>query len=197
MSWLHIKAGPLVLFVEKAYKLETSPFWEWITTRRGPPDMERIISGDWLAHDGLTPEVLDSFCLTLRLLIQDQDGFSIRKVLAIAEGWPEPHASHRVEIRRAIDNLHVQLEKPSLVQLTSARDTKNTDLFDVIFYGGIVHANPGKREQFRIMTNAGLFSFFAFQAFSDVLFHYRNCIQTIAFHVVQYLKEAEVNANEG
>jgi hypothetical protein len=106
----------LLLFVEKAYKLETSPFWKWLSNRRGPSDIERIVAGDWLAHDGLTPEALDSFCLTLRLLIQDQDGFSIRKIAAIADAWPEDHASRREEIHRAVKSLFCELNKRSLVQ---------------------------------------------------------------------------------
>jgi hypothetical protein len=148
----------LLLFVEKAYKLETSPFWKWLSNRRGPSDIERIVAGDWLAHDGLTPEALDSFCLTLRLLIQDQDGFSIRKIAAIADAWPEDHASRREEIHRAVKSLFCEFKK---------------------------------------LTNAGLFSYFVFQAFTDVLFHYRNCIQTIAFHLVQHLEAASSHADEG
>ncbi|MCK6405941.1 MAG: hypothetical protein L6Q60_07975 [Rhodocyclaceae bacterium] len=184
----------LILFAEKAYKLENSPFWKWVSSRRGPSDIERIVAGDWLAHDGLSPEALDSFCLTLRLLIQDQDGFSIRKVFTIAEGWPEHYASRRNAIRLAIEKLHVELNKRSLIQFNEGRNTTNGDVFDIIFYGGIAHANPGKRDQFRRLTTAGLFSYFVFQAFSATLFDYRNCIQTVAFHIVQYLDEASCRA---
>lgn len=185
----------LILFVEKAYKLETSPFWKWMSNRRGPSDIEKIMAGDWLAHDGLSPEELDSFCLTLRLLIQDQDGFSIRKVFAITEMWPDFHASRRNAIRLAVETLQFELSKRSLIQFNDGKETSNRDVFDVIFYGGIAHANPGKRDQFRRLSSSGLFSYFVFQAFTSSLFYYRNCIQTIAFHIVHYLEEARYHAD--
>lgn len=187
----------LILFVEKAHKLETSPFWKWVSNRRGPSDSDRIVVGDWLAHDGLSPEALDSFCLTLRLLIQDQDGFSIRKIAAKADMWPQEYALQRDKIHHAVNNLRVELNKRSLVQFIEGNETTNKDVFDVIFYGGIAHANPTKRDRFKKLTNAGLFSYFVFQAFTGTLFHYRNCIQTLTFHVVQYLNTTSCHANEG
>jgi hypothetical protein len=187
---LTLKDKELILFVEKAYKLETSPFWKWLNTRHGPPHIEQIVAGDWLAHDGLRPEALDSFCLTLRLLIQDQDGFSIRKIAMKANTWPGSSAAYRDEIDKAIAKLHHELGKRSLIQFTEGKYATNRDVFDVIFYGGIAHANPGKRDQFRKLTSAGLFSYFVFQSFAEVLFHYRNCIQTLAYCVVQYLNTA-------
>lgn len=186
----------LLLFVEKAHKLEASPFWKWVSNRRGPSDIERIVAGDWLAHDGLTAEALDSFCLTLRLLIQDRDGFSIRKISERATIWAERHSCSRDEIRRAVETLNSQLSKRSLVQFLEGKITTNKDVFDVIFYGGIVHANPGKRDQFSRLAKSGLFSLFVFQSFTHVLFHYRNCIQTIAFNVVQYLENEGCHARE-
>ena len=168
-----------------------------MSNRRGPSDFEKIAAGDWLAHDGLSPEALDSFCLTLRLLIQDQDGFSIRKVLALTEAWPPLHASRRDAIRLAIDTLRIELNKRSLIQFTDGRATTSGDVFDIIFYGGIAHANPEKRDKFRRLTSAGLFSYFVFQAFTATLFHYRNCIQTVAFHIVHYLDEASCHTDAG
>lgn len=182
-------ADELVLFVESAHKLETSPFWKWATRRRGASDMERIVAGDWLAHDGLSPEALDSFCLTLRLLIQDQDGFSIRKINSLANTWNDSNSSYREGIHRAVENLHRKLRERSLVQFLDRQETTNGDVFDIIFYGGIAHANPGKRDQFRRLTKSGLFSYFLFQSFVGVVFHYRNCIQTVAFNIVRYLEE--------
>ena len=189
-------ADELILFVESAYKLETSPFWKWATSRRGASDMERIIAGDWLAHDGLSPETLDSFCLTLRLLIQDQDGFSIRKINSLANTWNDRGSSYRDGIHQAVESLHCKLCERSLVQFPGRQETTNGDVFDIIFYGGIAHANPGKRDQFRELTKSGLFSFFLFQSFLGVLFHYRNCIQTVAYNIVQYVETQAGHATE-
>lgn len=186
----------LLLFVEKAHKLETSPFWKWVRTKRGPSDIEKIVAGDWLAHDGLTPESLDSFCLTLRLLIQDQDGFSIRKIKEQSASWPESCLGYHREILRSVDTLNLELSKPCLAQFLGEEKTTNRDIFDVIFYGGIAHSNSGKRDQFNRLTKSGLFSFFVFQSFSGALFHYRNCIQTIAFNIAQYLETQGVGERE-
>ena len=190
-------ADELVLFVETAHKLEKSPFWQWASHKRGPSDVERIIAGDWLAHDGLSAEALDSFCLTLRLLIQDQDGFSIRKINALATGWQGSCAPYCEAIRQAIQDLNSELNAPSLVKFPDQRETTNRDVFDTVFYGGIVHLNPGKRDRFRQLRDSGLFSFFLFQSFVGILFHYRNCIQAVAFNIVRYLEAQTPDALNG
>ena len=120
-------ADELILFVENAHKLETSPFWKWATRKHGASDMERIIAGDWLAHDGLSPEALDSFCLTLRLLIQDQDGFSIRKINSLINTWNDSSSSYRDGIHRAVQNLNCKLLERSLVQFHDRPGTTNRD----------------------------------------------------------------------
>lgn len=158
--------------------------------------MESIIAGDWLSHDGLSPEALDSFCLTLRLLIQNQDGFSIRKINSLAEKWQNTYAIYREAIQQAIKDLNDKLNSRSLVQFRGCEETTNRDVFDAIFYGGIVHLNPGKRDLFRQLKNSGLFSFFLFQSFIGILFHYRNCIQTVAFNIARYLDAQAADASE-
>jgi hypothetical protein len=187
----------LVLFVERAHKLETSSFWQWLSNRRGPSDIEKIAAGEWLAHDGLSQDSLEAFCLNLRFLIQPRDGFSVEQVAAIAASWPDEYALQGEKIQSAVAVLVHQLGKRCLVQLTDSKVTTNWDLFEVVFYGGIAHANPSKRDQFKSLTNAGLFTYFVFQAFSEVLFYYRNCIQALAFHVTQYLDSVSCRAHEG
>ena len=176
----------LTLFVEKAWRLETSKFWEWLSSRRGSPDMQKIISGDWLAHDGLDQDALDAFCLNLRLLIQDGDGFSIRKIENMATLWPENANGYSNEILSAVKTLRDGLRDDSLVQIYPSRKTSKMELFDIIFYGGIAHSNPSKRRKFQEITESGVFSFFVFMSFVDCLFLYRNCIQTIAYNIYQY-----------
>ena len=187
----------LVLFVERAHKLETSSFWQWVRNRRGPSDIEKIAAGEWLAHDGLSQDSLEAFCLNLRFFIQPRDGFSVNQVAAIAASWPDEYALQREKIQSAVAALIHQLGGRCLVQFTDSKITTNFDLFEVVFYGGIAHLNPDKRDQFKNLTNAGLFTYFVFQAFSEVLFHYRNCIQTVAFHVTQYLNSVSHHAHEG
>lgn len=187
----------LVLFVERAHKLENSSFWRWLNNRHGPSDIEKIAAGEWLAHDGLSQDALEAFCLNLRFLIQPRDGFSIDQVAAIAASWPDEYALPRETIRGAVAVLGQQLDERCLVQFFDSKPTTNRDLFEVVFYGGIAHANPSKRDDFNHLTNAGLFTYFVFQAFSRVLFHYRNCFQTLAFQVTQYLISEHCRSREG
>jgi hypothetical protein len=186
----------LVLFAEKAHILETSSFWKWLSTTRGPADIERIVNGEWLAHEGLNQEALAFFCLNLRFLIQPRDGFSIQQIDSIADTWPDDYALQRSEIHRAVSRLRSELDASCLVQFLDGQKTSNENLFDIIFYGELVHANPSKREQFKNLRTSGLFSYFAFQAFTHVLFQYRNCIQTLAFQIVQYLDLVDCHAKK-
>ena len=187
----------LVLFVERAHKLDNSSFWRWLSNRCGPPDIEKIAAGEWLAHAGLNEDSLEAFCLNLRFLIQPRDGFSVDQVAAIAASWPDDYALQREKIQSAVAALDQQLSTQCLVQFTDTKVSTNRDLFEVVFYGGIAHANPSKREQFKSLTNAGLFTYFVFQAFSEALFHYRNCIQTLAVHVTQYLDSVSRTSHKG
>ena len=80
---------PLKLFNERAERLKRSRFLEWLNKSPKEPRKEAIISGDWLAYEGLRPDDLDAFCLNLRLLMQDRDGYSIRCLSKEYEKLPE------------------------------------------------------------------------------------------------------------
>ncbi|MDZ5457543.1 hypothetical protein [Azohydromonas lata] len=188
--------SPYDHFLQKAKKLEESRFWTWLTSRRGEPDWDRVKQGDWLAQDKLNPDEMEAFCLNLRLLIQDQDGFSIRKIKQLSDLWPEKYKENKIAIQKTVDELNTKLDQPSFVNPKISGITTNKELFDIIFYGGIAHANPSKRDEFDRITQSGLFSVFAFQAFSSVIFHYRNCIVSIAYQVATYLDEEEARSKK-
>lgn len=178
-------------FLNRAQRLEESRFWSWLTTRRGEPDWNRIKAGDWLAHDGLNIDELEAFCLNLRLLIQDRDGISIRAMRHLSNAWPSQYSTEAAAIDKASEELRQCLAERSLVELWSYKKTTNHELFDVVFYGGIAHSDRQKREEFENIVKSGLFSVFAFQAFSSVLFHYRNCIIQVAKSVATYVAAQE------
>jgi DNA-binding transcriptional MerR regulator len=161
--------------------------------------LRRFADGNWLNHPNLNQDELEAFCLNLRLLIQDRDGFSIRKIRQLAQDWSATYQAEREAIAQAVNELHRRLEESSLVALPGADRTTNKDMFDVVFYGGIAHADPAKRGQFQQMATAGAFSFFMFRAFCGVLFHYRNCITQIAYHLGRYTwpkRRRDVPANK-
>lgn len=174
-------------FVLRAEKLVTSSFWQWMHEKRGASDMQRIIAGDWLAHDGFNQDSFEAFSMNLRFFIQPRDGYSLYQVAAIAESWPDQYADLEREIREALDTLVQRLGEPSLARIHEDRKTTSQELFDIVFYGGIVHDNGDKRDRYDEITKAGVFSYFLFQAFLAVLFHYRNCILQMGVHIEKYL----------
>lgn len=139
---------------------------------------------------------MDSFCLNLRLLIQQKDGFSISRIASEAQKLPEEFAEHKDGIANAVATLNDKLNEQSLIQIFDDRITTNNDVFDVLFYGGIVHANPSKRTEFRRLVRSGDFSYFVFSTFVSTLYHYRNCIQTLAYHLYHYLDKTGVKVTE-
>jgi hypothetical protein len=180
-----LRNSELDLFVLKARKLETSAFWTWINQLPIRADVSRIGAGDWLAYEGLRPEDLDSFCLTFRLLTQDRDGFSIRKIAAQVEAWPTEFDQAKHAVREAVAEMNRQLDRASLISLHDDRVTTKRELFDVIFFGGLAHSDPQKRDVYDRLVNSGRFSQFVFSAFWSALCHYRNCIQTMAHHIAK------------
>lgn len=180
-----------ILFVEKTHKLETSPFWRWLASKRKQSDMEKILDGGWLAHDGLGVEAMDSFCLTLRLLIQKGDGFCIREIGEKSKSWPDKYKQEARGIAEARQKLRKRLEEPSMLQIFPDKETTRETLFDVIFYGGLVHSNPRKRTKYKELVSSGMLSYLVFQMFSGTFFDYRNCIQTVAYHLVRYITGEE------
>ncbi len=176
-------------FVARAERIISSAFWTWLTSYHEHADMARIIAGDWLAHDRLNIDEFEAFCLNLRLLIQGRDGISIEQIAGIAEGWAPKHDDLRTVIAEARKELKKNLDAHCFVNIKeSGKKTTNAELFDVVFYGRMVHEDKNKRKEFERLAKAGLFSFFLFQAFTGILFHFRNCILHVGWASEQWLK---------
>ncbi|MDL2185619.1 hypothetical protein P5706_15650 [Pseudomonas sp. ChxA] len=184
-------------FTHRAGRIISSEFWIWMTRKRGQSDMARIIAGEWLAHDGLNIDELEAFCLNLRLLIQGRDGFCIRDIGLISDGWGSKHDDLKKTIKDARAELHKNLAAPSMANIKEAGEvTTNAELFDLVFYGGLVHEDKVMRHEFDRLVKSGVFSFFLFQSFRGVLFHYRNCIVRVGKASLEWL-EREGHANDG
>ncbi|MEE4232349.1 hypothetical protein V2I85_12305 [Pseudomonas viridiflava] len=184
-------------FVARAERIVSSAFWGWLTRKRWQADMACIIGGDWLAHDGLNIDEFEAFCLNLRLLIQGADGICIRQIAAIADGWTPEHDDLKAVIAEARLELKRNLATRCLVNIKDVGEqTTNAELFDVVFYGRMVHDDKKKRKEFARLAKAGLFSFFLFEAFTGILFHYRNCILHVGWASEQWLKREGHIAND-
>jgi len=171
-------------FILRARKLEKSAFWQWQNQLPIHADVEAIAAGNWLAYKGLREEDLESFCLTLRLLIQNRDGLSIQRISQFVATWPEEQQAHKAAIRTAVDSLNERLDRRCMVSIHKAGTTRR-EFFEVLFYGGLVHSDPGKRASYAALVTAGPFSGLVFSAFWAILCDFRNCIQTMAHHVAK------------
>lgn len=173
-------------FIEKSRKLEESPFWAWMNQTGKKPNEKLIQGATFIMQDDLREEDLESFCLNLRLLIQDNDGFSIKKMQEFSKSFAPQFSQFANEITEAREKLNINLDSKSIVQLNNDKETTNRVIFDFIFYGGIVHANEGKRHVFQELSS-GQISWFAFNDFITAITHYRNCYMAIAYNLFHYL----------
>lgn len=171
----------LHLFNERAQKLANSRFLAWL--KRGgnkQPEMNLVIERNWLAYSDLNSEDLDSFCLNLRLLIQDRDGFSIRCLSRIYEQFPEDYRQAKDAFCFVRQGLNEFLMEKSLVQLQGRRPLSHRELLNVILYGGIAHNNAFYYRDFVRLTKAGFFSSLVFFVFWNIIQTLNSAIQKIA-----------------
>jgi hypothetical protein len=105
--------------------------WHW---RRGEEvRMERYLPNE---------DERDAYVLTLRLFVQDRDGFSFRRLERLY-----PHlgvAPDLVERVRAVrTRVNAYLDAPSQVILNHREPTRR-EIFEVFLYGGLAHTDPDK-----------------------------------------------------
>ncbi len=82
---------PLILFNEKVDRLERCRLTKRMATPRYKIQHDKIMNLEWIAFDDVSEDDVDAFVLNLRLLIQDEDGFSIRclSILYKKDGIPK------------------------------------------------------------------------------------------------------------
>jgi hypothetical protein len=182
---------PIKLFIEKIEKLERHPFWLWIKTPNKLADHFEISQGTMIKFKSQREEDLESFCLTFRLVLQNRDGISI----GCMRNFSDAHISHthpfiHTEITKAAEELKTEINQKSLVQLQD-RNTTYHEIFDIIFYGGLAHADKEKRLKFKHLIQSGSFSYFVMVDFYSAIIKYRNCYVSIGKQLTTYLHEIE------
>lgn len=80
MDLLNIETLPLILFNEKVDRLEKCRLTQRMATPHYEIQYDKLLERNWVAADGVTEDDVDAFVLNIRLLIQDRDGFSIRRL---------------------------------------------------------------------------------------------------------------------
>ena len=175
----------LTLFNERVDRLMRSDLAKRMANPQYTLDYEKMIRREWISVDGVTEDTVDAFVLNIRLLVQDQDGFSIRCLAenvyshdSVPDDLRSHFDQHRQRWREYIDSESIYrhpLENRSLA---------NGEIFDVLMYGGLAHVNRDKADLFYILTKQGAFSSLICSSFLSSL--------RFLFGVVQAIREINV-----
>jgi hypothetical protein len=171
----------LTLFNERVARLNRSRLATCMKNPNYVLSYDRFMNGEWICAEGIDEDTVDAFILNVRLLIQDNDGFSISclaKNIYTDTAVPD-------DLRERFGNTREKWQKHS--ELTSlfkhpSRDGNflNKELFDVLMYGGLAHANRDKVDLFMMLTRRGAVSAFVFSHFLKTLRLMLEVVNTIA-----------------
>ena len=166
----------LIRFNRRAVSLIGSRFVEWMRENPKSFNHEDFRQMNWLGVCGINREELDAFCLNLRFMVQDKDGFSLRCIQQIYENLPDEFTNFKALASSEHSHLKSFLSESSFMKIGPDVKT-NHELFQTFFYGGLVHENPQHIEDFLYLTSTGAFSIFAIISFLRVLNRYVETIR--------------------
>ena len=156
---------PFLLFNEKVARLQACRLAKRMQNPNYQIQYEKIMNREWIAADDITPDDVDAFVLNLRLLVQDNDGFSIR---CLADEYRANSVPQRLQDRFAEvrEELHTHFNSRSVIGKPGDQGNySNKELFDIIMYGGLSHNDKKYLQEFRFLTQSGLFSALVFASF--------------------------------
>lgn len=138
----------LKLFNEKAEKLQKSNLIN--TTKQGNTGI--IFSwkkGEDLKIDRQWPdeEAIDSFVLTLRFFIQDNERSSFGQLAELYESLLASLQDEKNHFKYMRVQLNSYLDE-KFVFVAGEPEKTNREIFDTFIYGGLAHANPDKKHVF-------------------------------------------------
>ncbi|HUT29145.1 MAG TPA: hypothetical protein VMX13_05070 [Sedimentisphaerales bacterium] len=122
-------------------------------------DHSQMIKREWISVHGITEDDIDAFVLNARLLIQDNDGFSIRclaESVYSGDDVPEKVKEQFSEYRRKWRDYR-ESSSP-FKHYEDDRHFTNGELFGVVLYGGLAHSNRDKVVCFYAIRKQGLVS---------------------------------------
>jgi hypothetical protein len=160
----------LTLFNERVDRLLRSDLAERMKNPHYVLSYEKMMNGGWVCWDGVNEDAVDAFVLNVRLLVQDNDGFSIR---CLAE---DVYTSDMVplELKERFANARGKwlehMDQYTIIKHPCRKGNfTNQELFDVLMYGGLAHANKDKVDMFYTLTRSGAVSAFVFAQFLSSL----------------------------
>lgn len=156
----------LVLFNERVDRLLRSGLATRMADKRFILSYEKMVNREWICANGVTEDAVDAFVLNIRLLIQDEDGFSIRRLAEDVYSNEAVPKDLRDRFANAREIWRKHLDEVSLFKhFTKNRNFTNRELFEFLMYGGLAHANSDKVNMFFGLTKQGAFSAFVFSYF--------------------------------
>ena len=160
----------LELFNERVERLKRSALAQRMAHPHYRLDYDRMMKRQWISADGVTEDSVDAFVLNVRLLVQDTDGFSIRRLAEdVYHDNSVPHTLRsRFGEQRQKWCSHIDARSP-FTHFAENRNYTNGELFDILMYGGLAHVNRDKVRLFRALTQRGAFSSLVFASFLNSL----------------------------
>jgi len=143
MDKRYLKA--LILFNEKADKLNNLTFTKYVTTQKHGFTLSFQIDGPVsVERRGPDEEAIDAFVLTFRFFIQDNEESSLRKQAKLyGDLLISYHKKDKFEKYR--NNLNEFLDSQSFFSTNGNNWTKR-QILEIFIYGGLAHANKKKKE---------------------------------------------------
>lgn len=185
---------PLILFNERVNRLERCRLTKRMASPKYKMQYDKMMNREWVAFNDVSEDDIDAFVLNLRLLIQNEDGFSIRCLSKIynKDGIPE-------ELSEAFDEQRQtwKTHRNSISLFTnpsSSSKLTNGELFDIMLYGGLAHHNNSKVNDFYTLTKQGAFSTFVGVSFLSSLKTILNVLRNIQEtnnRLIEVLKEKD------
>lgn len=138
----------LRLFNEKATRLHKSRFAKYVFEQKRFSIHVDAEKGKEVSVITIGPDshAIDEFILTFRYFIQNNERCSFGN---LAEIYPNLSISEELKKRfkRARKGLNDYLNSNTIINIEKNLLTRRR-LLDVFIYGGLAHANPGKKKQF-------------------------------------------------
>lgn len=164
----------LELFAEKARRLAERSLAQEIL-KSYSASVRWAKGEDWTGeYSGPADESVDAYILTLRLLIQDNEPVSLRRMRRLyrEEGLIDTALADQFE--KACANLNDFLDTDTNLAIEEGRQLTYRDIFEVFLYGSLAHTNgPKKREIFTALRDGDWFPLFQI--------HFAQCLR--AFEV--------------
>ena len=133
-------------------------------------EYEQMIKSQWISVKDITEDDIDAFVLNVRLLIQDNDGFSIRCLAEDVYSRNDVPDNLKDEFNNHRKKLSDYIESSSIFKhYQENRNFRNGELFKILLYGGLAHSNKDKVMLFHAITKQGLSSSIVFGWFLSTL----------------------------